>query len=59
MNRLITIPALENYNDGRGFVLVCHSQGASLLLELIRNEIDGGPLQDQLTSRTLRVLVPP
>ena len=44
---------LENHNDGRGFVLVGHSQGTSLLIELIRNEIDGRPLQDQLVSAIL------
>ena len=44
---------LENFNNGRGFVLVGHSQGTSLLLELIRNEIDGKPLQDQLVSAIL------
>ena len=52
---------LENHNNGRGFVLVGHSQGTSLLIELIRNEIDGGPLQDQLVSAILAgssVIVP-
>lgn len=44
---------LENHNDGRGFVLVGHSQGTSLLIELIRNEIDGRPLQDRLVSAIL------
>lgn len=44
---------LENHNDGRGFVLVGHSQGTSLLIELIRNEIDGKPLQDRLVSAIL------
>jgi Protein of unknown function (DUF3089) len=31
---------MAEYNDGRGFVLVGHSQGAGLLAELIRTEID-------------------
>ena len=44
---------LENHNDGRGFVLVGHSQGTSLLIELIRNEIDGKPLREQLVSALL------
>ena len=44
---------LENHNDGRGFVLVGHSQGTSLLIELIRNEIDGQPLQNRLVSAIL------
>ncbi|MBT3529406.1 MAG: DUF3089 domain-containing protein [Gammaproteobacteria bacterium] len=52
---------LENHNEGRGFVLVGHSQGTSLLIELIRNEIDGKPLQQQLVSAILAgnpVIVP-
>jgi hypothetical protein len=52
---------LENYNNGRGFVLVGHSQGTSLLIELMRNEIDGEPLQDRLVSAILAgnpVIVP-
>ncbi len=32
---------LEHDNDGRGVVLVGHSQGAALLSALIRNEIEG------------------
>ena len=44
---------LENYNDGRGFVLIGHSQGTSVLIELLRNEIDGKPLQRQLVSAIL------
>ena len=45
---------LENHNDGRGFVLVGHSQGTSLLTELIRNEIDGeAELRGRLVSAVL------
>ena len=44
---------LENHNNGRGFALVGHSQGTSLLMELIRNEIDGQPIQEQLVSAIL------
>ncbi len=44
---------LAQHNNGRGFVLVGHSQGTSLLTELIRNEIDGQALQDQLVSAIL------
>jgi len=45
---------LENHNQGRGFVLVGHSQGTSLLTELIRNEIDGEPeLRERLVSAVL------
>ena len=32
---------LANYNRGRGFVLIGHSQGSRLLRALIRNHIDG------------------
>ena len=52
---------LENHNEGRGFVLVGHSQGTGLLAELIRNEIDGTPLRERLVSAVLAgfsVLVP-
>ena len=34
---------LDHYNHGRGVVLIGHSQGASLLIKLIRSEIDGNP----------------
>lgn len=44
---------LENENDGRGVVLVGHSQGAGLLNQLIANEIDGKPIQDQLVSAVI------
>ena len=37
-------------NHGRGFVLVGHSQGSSLLARLIAEEIDGRPVQKQLVS---------
>ncbi|PCJ22949.1 MAG: lysophospholipase [SAR86 cluster bacterium] len=52
---------MENYNEGRGFVLIGHSQGTSLLIELMRNEIDGKPVQEQLVSAILAgnpVIVP-
>jgi hypothetical protein len=41
---------LEHENKGRGFVLIGHSQGASLLRDLIASEIDGKPIQQQLVS---------
>jgi hypothetical protein len=44
---------LEHDNKGRGFVLVGHSQGSFVLAELIRNEIDGKPVQAQLVSALL------
>jgi hypothetical protein len=40
-------------NHGRGVVLIGHSQGSALLIALIRNEIDGRPVQAQLISAIL------
>ena len=39
---------LQRDNQGRGVVLVGHSQGAYILTELLRQEIDGKPIQKQL-----------
>jgi len=39
---------LEHYNKGRGVVLIGHSQGSGVLNALIKNEIDGKPIQKQL-----------
>ena len=39
---------LKNDNQGRGFVLIGHSQGSYILAELIKQEIDGKPIQKQL-----------
>lgn len=44
---------LKNDNQGRGFVLVGHSQGSYILEELIRNEIDGKPIQKQMVGAYL------
>ena len=44
---------LKNDNKGRGFVLVAHSQGSFILNRLIREEIDGKPIQSQLVSAIL------
>jgi hypothetical protein len=44
---------LQNDNNGRGVVLVGHSQGSFILMELIRREIDGKPVQKQLVSAIL------
>jgi len=53
---------LAKYNDGRGFVLIGHSQGALLLKQLIKERIDPSPaLRKQLVSAVLlggNVLVP-
>lgn len=44
---------IEHDNAGRPFVLVGHSQGARMLQTLIRREIDGRPLQQQMLSALL------
>jgi hypothetical protein len=44
---------LEQDNRGRGFVLIGHSQGSFILAELIRNEIDGKPVQSRMVSAIL------
>lgn len=44
---------VQHDNHGRGFVLIGHSQGSRVLTELIKNEIDGKPLQYQLVSAIL------
>jgi len=53
---------LHRYNHGRGFVLIGHSQGAALLIALIKAEIDpNATLRKQLVSAILlggNVLVP-
>lgn len=41
---------IENDNDGRGVVLIGHSQGAGVLTRLLAREIDGKPIQKQLVS---------
>jgi Protein of unknown function (DUF3089)/IPT/TIG domain len=53
---------LAKYNDGRGVVLIGHSQGALMLEQLIKEQIDPNPaLRQQLVSAILlggNVLVP-
>jgi hypothetical protein len=44
---------LEHDNRGRGFVLVGHSQGSFILNRLIKEEIDGKPVQARLVSAIL------
>jgi hypothetical protein len=41
---------LANDNHGRGVVLIGHSQGSGVLIELVKHEIDGKPIQRQLVS---------
>jgi hypothetical protein len=53
---------LAHENQGRGVVLIGHSQGAAMLTRLIAEEIDGKPVQKQLVSALLMgglVMVPP
>jgi Protein of unknown function (DUF3089) len=44
---------LANWNNGRGFVLVGHSQGSRMLRQLVEDEVDGKPLQARLVSAIL------
>jgi len=44
---------LDHDNHGRGVVLIGHSQGAGILMRLIREEIDGKPVQSKLVSALL------
>lgn len=44
---------LTHENHGRGVVLIGHSQGSGVLTNLIRNQIDGKPIQKQLVSAIL------
>ncbi len=39
---------LENYNDGRPFILASHSQGSHHLLHLLEERIDGSPLAERM-----------
>ena len=44
---------LQHDNQGRGVVLIGHSQGSMVLTELIKREIDGKPTQKNLISALL------
>ena len=44
---------LKNDNQGRGFVLVSHSQGSFILNRLIHEQIDGKPIQSKMLSAML------
>jgi hypothetical protein len=44
---------LAHDNRNRGIVLIGHSQGTSILTELIRREIDGTPVQSRIVSALL------
>jgi Protein of unknown function (DUF3089) len=52
---------LAHDNHGRGVVLIGHSQGSAVLIPLLKNEIDGKPVQARLVSAILlgaNVVVP-
>lgn len=44
---------LARDNQGRGVVLIGHSQGARMLADLVAREIDGKPVQRQIVSAVL------
>ena len=44
---------LKNDNNGRGVVLIAHSQGSYVMTRLIAEEIDGKPIQSRLISAIL------
>ncbi len=44
---------LEHDNDGRGVILMGHSQGTGVLVQMISAEIDGQPVQDRIISAFL------
>ena len=44
---------LQHDNNGRGVVLIGHSQGSGVLTQLMRNEIDGKPVQSKIVSALL------
>jgi hypothetical protein len=52
---------LARHNNGRPFVLIGHSQGSAMLIELIKREIEGKPVARQMVRAILpgfNVLVP-
>lgn len=44
---------LKNDNNGRGVVLIAHSQGSFILASLLAQEVDGKPVQSRLISAIL------
>jgi len=54
---------LKHENNGRGVILIGHSQGTGVLTELIRTQIEGQPIQQRVIAAyligTANVLVPP
>ena len=52
---------LAHDNQGRGVVLVGHSQGSRMLLEMLKRDVDGQPAQQRLVSALLigtNIMVP-
>jgi len=41
---------MTHQNNGRGVVLIGHSQGSRMILQLLKEEIDGKPAQKQMVS---------
>ena len=41
---------LKHDNHGRGVVLIGHSQGSGILIQLVKNDIDAKPVQKQIVS---------
>ena len=51
---------LEHYNEGRPFIIAAHSQGTTHSKQLVRELIDGTPLQERLIAAYLvGIAVPP
>jgi hypothetical protein len=44
---------LAHHNHGRGVVLIGHVQGSAVLIQLIKNEVEGKPVQKKLVSAIL------
>jgi len=44
---------LQHDNNGRGVVLIGHSQGSAVLTQLVKSEIDGKPIQARIVSALL------
>jgi len=44
---------LENYNNGRGVILVGHSQGSGVLTQLIKEKIEGQAVEKKIISAML------
>ena len=55
MSRACFAVAAAHYNDGRGIVFIGHSQGASILIALLKRGVDAKPaVRRRLVSALLR-----